>query len=185
MIFIKTLRFRLLGWSLCFLWCFSSSLQYLKVTIWCESQSAALLWTLSSMLSGATCDFKAVQNGGEVMHSGDLSTVNVNAPHWLAWARRGNIMSTVCSFSRPYNMWLQEQHPCTVPAMPLPSKQFRHEPLVHNSRAGRGPKMLRPSRESSAEPIKNSFMWIKTTKKSFLSLKSLRQDDKGWMKAEC
>lgn len=41
--------------------CFSSSLQYVKVTIWCESQSAALLWILTSAArhaQQAACDLK-------------------------------------------------------------------------------------------------------------------------------
>lgn len=44
--------------SLCI---FSSSLQYLKVTIWCQSQSAALLWILTSgarHAQQAACDLK-------------------------------------------------------------------------------------------------------------------------------
>lgn len=77
--------------SLCI---FSSSLQYLKVTIWCQSQSAALLWILTSGARHAqqvACDLEnSSKKHEEVMRSGNLCAPNKSkkALRWLAGLQR-------------------------------------------------------------------------------------------------
>lgn len=143
-----------LGWNLVYFFplCFSSSLQHLKVTIWCESQSAALLWILTSGARHAQlvilkspskkrrkwCVRVVKQEGSQLVwhdfrgqeRAGELNVLNT-ARHF--WSRpRDN--SPACT-------WCQLRHSLW---------NCKHESVLHYNRAGTGPKMSQPSRNNGA-----------------------------------
>lgn len=107
--------------------CIASSLQYLKVTIWCEPQSAALLWwglTSRTCSAGSSWFKRARPKKRKKKKRRRSGNRNNNALHCLAWLQKGkqragerNVPKQLMhAWSRPCNATMEATN--MVPAMP-------------------------------------------------------------------